>query len=104
MSESDGLDIPNDVLELIAEKIDSNVRSLEGAFHKFEASLRYMNKPATKETAQQILGDLNINQGFKITVERIQQVVADYYMQTIDDLKSSSRKKILSLHGMLLCI
>ncbi|HCU43291.1 chromosomal replication initiator protein DnaA [Leuconostoc falkenbergense] len=95
LSESDGLTIPNDVLELIAEKIDSNVRSLEGAFHKFEASLRYMNKPATKETAQQILGDLNINQGFKITVERIQQVVADYYMQTIDDLKSSSRKKDL---------
>lgn len=38
LSESDGLDIPNDVLELIAEKIDSNVRSLEGAFHKFEAA------------------------------------------------------------------
>ena len=41
------------------------------------------------------MGDLNINQGFKITVERIQQVVADYYMQTIDDLKSTSRKKDL---------
>lgn len=94
-AETDGLNIPRDVLELIAEKVDNNVRSLEGAFHKFEATLRFMNKPATKETAQQILGDLNINQGFDITVERIQQIVADYYMQTIDDLKSSSRKKDL---------
>lgn len=56
--------------------------------------LRFRNKPATKETAQQILGDLNINQGFKITVERIQQVLADYYMQTIDDLKVPAVKKI----------
>ncbi len=95
LAETDNLEIPNDVLELIADKIDSNIRTLEGTFHRFEAMLRYRNKPATKETAQKILGDLNINQGFKITVERIQQVVADYYMQTIDDLKSTSRKKDL---------
>ncbi|CAK8054297.1 chromosomal replication initiator protein DnaA [Eupransor demetentiae] len=95
LSVTGDLDIPNDVLELIAENIDSNVRSLEGAFHKFEAKIRYMNKPATKETAQQILDDLNIDQNHKVTVDRIQQTVATYFMLTVDDLKSSSRKKDL---------
>ncbi|MDF7627044.1 chromosomal replication initiator protein DnaA [Lactobacillaceae bacterium L1_55_11] len=95
LSLDDGLDIPNDVLELIAEKIDSNIRSLEGAFHKFEAKIRYMNKPATQETAQQILNDLNIDQGYKVTVDRIQETVAAYFMLTVADLKSSSRKKDL---------
>lgn len=95
LSLEDDLNIPNDVLELIAENIDSNVRSLEGAFHKFEAKIRYMNKPATKETAQQILDDLNIDQGHKVTVDRIQETVATYFMQTVADLESSSRKKDL---------
>ncbi|CAH1855729.1 chromosomal replication initiator protein DnaA [Convivina praedatoris] len=95
LSSADNLEIPNDVLELIAENIDSNVRSLEGAFHKFEAKIRYMNKPATKETAQQILDDLNIDRGQKVTVDRIQETVATYFMQTVADLKSSSRKKDL---------
>ncbi|CAK1244993.1 chromosomal replication initiator protein DnaA [Fructobacillus tropaeoli] len=92
LQERNDLDIPNEVLELIGEKIDTNVRSLEGAFHKFEAKIRFMNKPATIETAQSILTELNIDQGKKITVERIQETVANYFMQTIADMQGSRRQ------------
>jgi chromosomal replication initiator protein len=94
-AESSGLEIPTDVLTWIAEQIDDNVRVLEGAFLKVEAALRFQNQPATIETAQKALGDLKIVMDREITVERIQQVVADFYMLTIDDLKSKNRKKDL---------
>ncbi|GAO99144.1 chromosomal replication initiator protein DnaA [Fructobacillus ficulneus] len=92
LQERNDLNIPNEVLELIGEKIDTNVRSLEGAFHKFEAKVRYMNKPATIETAQSILSELNIDQGKKITVERIQETVANYFMQSVTDMQGSRRQ------------
>ncbi|GAP03289.1 chromosomal replication initiation protein [Fructobacillus pseudoficulneus] len=92
LQERNDLDIPNEVLELIGEKIDTNVRSLEGAFHKFEAKIRFMNKPATIETAQSILAELNIDQGKKVTVERIQETVANYFMQTVADMQGTRRQ------------
>ncbi|CAK1230288.1 chromosomal replication initiator protein DnaA [Fructobacillus fructosus] len=92
MQEKNELDIPNDVLQLIGESIDGNVRTLEGAFHSFEAKIRFQNKPATIETAKIILEEINANKKPVITVERIQEVVADYFMQTVDDMKSSRRQ------------
>lgn len=92
LQDQNDLDIPNDVLQLIGESVDDNVRTLEGAFHKFEAKIRYMNKPATIETAKTILEEINANKKSVITVDRIQKVVADYYMQTVEDMKSSRRQ------------
>ncbi|HEY4399313.1 MAG TPA: chromosomal replication initiator protein DnaA [Lactobacillaceae bacterium] len=94
-AESSGLEIPTDMLTWIAEQIDDNVRVLEGAFLKVEAALRFQNQPPTIETAQKALGDLKIVVDREITVERIQQVVGDFYMLTVDDLKSKNRKKEL---------
>lgn len=92
MQEKNELDIPNDVLQLIGESIDGNVRTLEGAFHSFEAKIRFQNKPATIETAKIILEEINANKKPVITVERIQEVVAAYFMQTVEDMKSSRRQ------------
>ncbi|MBS9335128.1 chromosomal replication initiator protein DnaA [Fructobacillus sp. M1-13] len=95
MQDQNDLDIPNDVLQLIGETVDDNVRTLEGAFHKFEAKIRFMNKPATIETAKTILDEINANKKTVVTVDRIQQVVAAYYMQTVDDMKSGRRQSDL---------
>ncbi|MBS9336863.1 chromosomal replication initiator protein DnaA [Fructobacillus parabroussonetiae] len=95
LQDQNDLDIPNDVLQLIGESVDDNVRTLEGAFHKFEAKIRFMNKPATIETAKSILDEINANKKTVVTVDRIQQVVAAYYMQTVDDMKSSRRQSDL---------
>ncbi|MCO0832145.1 chromosomal replication initiator protein DnaA [Fructobacillus sp. W13] len=92
LQDQNDLDIPNDVLQLIGESVDDNVRTLEGAFHKFEAKIRFMNKPATIETAKTILAEINANKKAVVTVERIQDVVATYYMQTVEDMKSSRRQ------------
>ncbi|MDF7637558.1 chromosomal replication initiator protein DnaA [Leuconostocaceae bacterium ESL0958] len=91
-NELDELDMPNEVLDLIAERTDSNVRTLTGAYHKFEARIRYMNQPADLATANRILEEMNQNEKQEVTVERIQEVVAGYYAQTVEEMRGKSRK------------
>ncbi len=86
--------VPNAVLEYIANHIDSNIRELEGALTRVVAYASLMNKDITQELAAETLKDILPKDRKKaVTIELIQDVVADYFKVKIDDLHSKKRNR-----------
>lgn len=91
---ADNLDIPNEVLIFIANRVDTNIRELEGALIRVVAYSALMNKPITAELAEEALKDLVTQSGPRaITIGDIQQVVSDYYRLDVEELKGKKRTK-----------
>lgn len=90
----DKIDVPNDVMFFIASKIENNIRELEGAFLRVIAFSSLNNSPITMETTIQALKNI-INVNFKkpITIEKIQEVVANHYKIKKEELLAKKRTK-----------
>lgn len=85
--------VPNDVIEYIANNCQSDVRQLEGAVTRLFAYATMMSgSDITLDLAIDALKDyLNKSIGTKNSVQRIQRVVADYYQISVEDIKSKKR-------------
>jgi len=88
-----GITLDDDICFLLASKISSNVRELEGALTRLTAYAKLSGKPITMELAQDKLRDQLNLQSKTITVEEIQKQVANYYNVRIQDMKSKIRKR-----------
>ncbi len=87
---------PDDVLELIASKITTNIRELEGALIRVTAFASLSGKPTNRELASHVLKDIIPNaESGRITVTTIMTEVADYFRISIDDLCGTSRSRTL---------
>lgn len=90
----EGLDISNDVMVYIANKIVANIRELEGALIRIVAYSSLTNAEVSVDLASEALKDIISNKTSKqITVNLIQDVVGSYYNLRIDDFKSKRRTK-----------
>lgn len=86
------LSVPDDVIFYIANKINSNIRELEGALIRVVAYSNLTNKKISVEVASEILKDLFPDAKTKIiTIDHIQQIVARYFDLKVDDLKAKKR-------------
>lgn len=88
--------LPDEVAYLIAKRMRSNVRDLEGALNTLAARANFTGKPITIEFAQETLRDLLRAQQQAISISNIQKVVADYYQLRIADLLSKRRTRSLA--------
>ena len=88
--------IKDNILEFLAQRIDSNIRVLEGALNRVIAYSSFVNKPLTIEMAQEVLKDLIRASQRKITIDDIQRKVADYYNIRLSDLLSSRRSRTIA--------
>lgn len=86
------LSLPYEVSHFIAEKIQSNVRELEGALHRLAASSRFMRRTITLEMVQQSLHDLWTPQT-QVTLEAIQKLVAEYFDISVSEMRSEKRQR-----------
>jgi chromosomal replication initiator protein len=82
------------VLTFIAHKVQKNIRELEGALTRVLAFSAIHQHQVDEETAARLLEDI-IPAGARrpLTIERIQEVVADYYQLSVEDMKSKRRDK-----------
>jgi len=87
------VDLSDEVAFLVAKKIRSNVRELEGALHRLVASSRFSNREIDLDLAKDTLQDLTLFQERKISIENIQKTVADYFSIRVADLKSKRRNR-----------
>jgi chromosomal replication initiator protein len=78
------------VLELIAERVTTNVRALEGALIRVVAHQSLIGKPIDYDLAASVLGDIHPGAG-GTTIETIQQAVSAYYSVTLEELLSPTR-------------
>jgi chromosomal replication initiator protein len=90
----ENLNIPNEVMGYIANKIKSNIRELEGALIRIVAYSSLTNKEISVELAAEALKDIiSSEQNKPVTIDLIQDVVASYFNLKIDELKSSRRTR-----------
>ena len=90
------LRLPEDVAYLIAKRMRSNVRDLEGALNTLAARSNFMARPITVEFAQETLRDLLRAQQQAVSISNIQKTVADYYQLRMADLLSKRRTRSLA--------
>ena len=91
-----GVAVSEDVAMLLAKRIRSNVRDLEGALNTLAARANFYGKPITTEFAEETLRDLLATHAQAVTVPNIQKIVADYYQVRLQDLLSKRRVRSLA--------
>ncbi len=92
----ENLSVPGDVLDLIASKVQSNIRELEGALIRVTAFASLQRTEVDRDLAEMVLKDMFPNETSReIGLQLIQDEVADYFDLTIEDLCSPSRTKDL---------
>ena len=91
-AEFEKLVIAEDILALIAEKIETNVRELEGSLTRLTAYSSLTRRTIDMQLAREALRELfNNTESRRISCSIIQDAVATYYGITTDDLKSPRR-------------
>ncbi len=90
------IDLHDDVAFLIAKRIRSNVRDLEGALNTLLANARFTGKSITVPYAQEVLRDLLLVHDRLITIENIQKEVAEFYKLRVSDLLSRRRTRTIA--------
>jgi chromosomal replication initiator protein len=102
----DGFTLPEDVAQLIAEKIFSNVRELEGALTRVHAITSLQNIPLTLDVANSALRPLLQPKQTIISVDDIKRAVAQHFNLKVSEIISKRRTKNLSFPrhiAMYLC-
>ena len=91
-------DIPEDVIEYIANNFDSDIRKLEGAITRVLAYSSMFNKGRiTLDIAVEALKDqLKDRSFYKNDVQRIQRVVCDYYKISIEQMKGKNKNNSIN--------
>jgi chromosomal replication initiator protein len=91
-----GVSVSENVAMLLAKRIRSNVRDLEGALNTLAARANFYGKPITTEFAEETLRDLLATHAQAVTVPNIQKIVAEYFGVRLQDLLSKRRVRSLA--------
>lgn len=89
----DGLTMPDQVLEYIAQNIYTNVRELEGALISLLAQSTLNRKAITIDLAVEMINKIVKQNKQEITIDYIQKIVCDYFNMPVDSLQSKTRKR-----------
>lgn len=90
--------VPDDVMELIAANIDSNIRELEGCLTRLVAYAKLVNEPITVSLCQDALRDVIEKKSRRaINADVIMKVVCEYYNIKVEDMISSTRRREIAV-------
>ena len=88
-----GLELDESVAMLIARRMRSNVRDLEGALNSLIANARFSGRRIDEDYTREILRDVLAVHDRQITLENIQKTVAAHYQLRVSDLLSKRRTR-----------
>ncbi len=93
----DRLAVPDDVLELIASRIERNIRELEGALIRVTAFASLNKTPIDTSLAEIVLRDLIADSGtIQISVAMIMATTAEYFDTTVEELRGPGKTRALA--------
>lgn len=95
-AQAKGVELPEEVAVLMAKRMRSNVRDLEGALNTLVARANFEGRRISTEFAQETLRDLLTVHAQAITIPNIQKTVADYYQLRLTDLLSAKRSRSIA--------
>ena len=91
-AEQQAMPVPDEVIDLIAHRIQSNIRELEGALNRVIAHASLMRCPLTVEVAIDALQDFGPAPG-SLSIDQIIEAVAQFYNLETKDLLGRRRSK-----------
>jgi len=103
---SDGIDIPDHVIQYIAEKIVTNIRELEGALIRIVAYASLSESPVTLELTEAALQDIIFTRQKNITINNVIEATAEAFNTNPEEIKSKKRTQDIALTrqvAMYLC-
>jgi chromosomal replication initiator protein len=92
-AQTENLNIPDEVINFIADKIPSNIRQLEGALNKLIAFSTLTKSNLSTSLAQEILKDIIPLENKVISINQIQKATSDYFNIKLSALLSKKRTK-----------
>jgi chromosomal replication initiator protein len=98
-AEMEDIQVNEELIEIfyvIADKITSNIRELEGALNRVIAHANLMNKPLSKDTAKEVLTDVFDTSNRQVDPPLIKNTVCAYFGINVQDIDSAKRTKNLA--------
>ncbi|MGO8950935.1 MAG: chromosomal replication initiator protein DnaA [Ktedonobacterales bacterium] len=93
-SDAVGRRVPDEVIDYLASRVQSNIRDLEGSFNRLLAMNQLQGLPLTLETAKVALNNLaSDGQQKRVSLDEILETVAEYYRIPREDLCGKQRDK-----------
>ena len=89
----DGVEMPEEIIEYLANNIKTNIRELEGAIISLIAHSSFNKKDITLDLAKKIVENYVKNTKKEVSIEYIQKVVSDYFQMDVETLQSKTRKR-----------
>ena len=97
-AELSGLQLSDNVARIIAEKVKTNIRQLEGTVNKIKALTSYTNEAPSVSMAQRVIKEIMIaNHPAEITVDSIINEVANAFKVSPEDIRSQNRRANISM-------
>ncbi len=97
-AESEGIQVNDEALEMIAGRIDSNIRELEGSLIRVNAYARVNHCDIDERVIAEALRDIAaVRDPKRVTPDMIIEMVAGYYNLMPDQIRGDSRKKVIAL-------
>lgn len=90
--------LPDEVLSLIASRVSTNIRELEGALTRIIVFASVSGEPISIELASRALGELfPENRSTPLTIDKIKKITAEYYNLRTEELSSKKKTQQLAL-------
>jgi chromosomal replication initiator protein len=95
-AERAGRAVPDEILDMIARRVQSNIRELEGALNRIVAFADLSGSPLTPQLAEVALADL-LPQRRDLTPEQVVALVASKFKVTVEQLTGRDRSREIAL-------
>lgn len=92
--ERDKMNVPNEVLEIIATAYQNNIRELEGGLNRVVAYVSINDCPMTVDVVRSLLNFSG--SGSQLSIDKIIEITSQYFKLETSDLKGQSRSKDIS--------
>ena len=90
----EGIDFSEEIIEYVCQYVDSNIRELEGAMVSLLARSTYHKRELTLDLVRSVLADIvKKPTAEELTVDKIQQVVCEYFKISTELLQTNTRKR-----------
>ena len=96
-AEENELKLAQEIIEIFATNITSNIRELEGSLIRLMAKSSLEGEDVTIDLAKAVLKDLSLGNRRNLSIEEIQRIVCEHYRIPEDMVRAKNRKKEVAL-------
>jgi len=95
-AEIERVQLPDEVAYLMASRIKTNIREIEGSFTRMAAFCSLTGREMSVDVAQEVLSDLWSADEKVITIEHIQRTVSGFFGLRLADMRARTRTKAVA--------